>query len=1053
MSVTRLRLERVDPTTTQAVGPGGDRVPFDSVPSKVTAAVLRQFLSTPDKRALLPKGHVAEAGQRLAASLQGLIPERGTLVIESSDPALLAIPWELVGGPDAPLAVHDGLQIRRELGAPSMTLSGTVRVLLHGGTALEEPLLRAAKAGGLELDLEGTLRPADVWVLDAPGHIQEGGQHLVLDDLLHTPDVLLEAGRPSVVILPRCPTSPLPEIDGPTPTSAAQALIQAGVPAVIGLQAPLGDDATALWLESVLRGLAEHGDPARAVADARAALAELGDWSWALPVVWLGDGTASDDAKPALPPDAHELPAARWLTDALNDGARLVACDRPATLHRLRELEGWRVVSPRPDGALVERVASAVGVGRTTGPGAKAAFETALRAAFQDQRTLVLLDALHSQLTTLLQLGAVVAVAGPLDPEDELLARRCPLPIDPRRQPPLPAWESPEAQLEAASETVRQHLAHMGPLTLPAWAWEALGVPATELWREGWLQARAQGLRAAVRPDAQVGLDLGPEDRVIHALDRGDTVAALAAVATAMEVHLSQGSPRAALCLAQDVLRTLDPETPMDPAVPVLLAASRGHAALSESEHARAALENAAAWSEDPAIHLALAQLKMEQGDTDDAVTELNALVVDHMGQPVAGHALVELALFDEAQGQVGAAVGRLGHAQTLVPPHEQDVLLGHLGRMLLAVDRPEQAKAVLAQRVERFESAAALAGLASAERALGNVEAARALQERRLLDPDPVEQAGALLDLAQLDLAADDSAAAMTRLEQAWTLVTERNRLDGIAGVGSVFGQLLSTRDPERSAQVLGRAQRAFQSMGQAEQAEQIGAMVDAVAQGSVAAGDPSDALLAARDRGDGQAIAHLQFQLAQTDLKNNDLDAAAPRLAEAWTHAVRDDAKAAIGFLHAQLLARAEQRGDALAVAREAHDAAGRVGHAQQMQHTQELVNRLEQDPQALLAEARATGDRARVAALQYQLAQQDLKRQDQASAVKRLSECWRINELMGDPRGMAASGALYGQLLSMEGRADEARTIYERALQAAQSLAEPMMIAHLRTLLRTL
>lgn len=1053
MSVTRLRLERVDPQNTRAVGPDGEAVAFDSVPSKVTAAVLRQFLGTPDKRKLLPRGHVQEAGQRLAAALQGLIPQTGTLVIESSDPALLAIPWELVGGPDAPLSVREGLQVRRELGAPALTLSGTLRVLLHGSAALEETLLRAAQAGGLELDLEGALRPADVWVLDAPGHLQEGGQHLVLNDLLHSPDVLLKHGRPSVVVLPRCPTSPLPEIDAQAPVSVAQALIEAGVPAVIGLQAPLGEGATALWLESVLRGLATHGDPARAVTETRAALAELGDWSWALPVIWLGDGTAAEQDLPAMAPDAEELPAARWLTAALNDGARLVACDRPATLHRLRDLEGWTVVSPRPDGALVERVAAALGVGRADGPGAKAAFESGLRAALQANKTLVLLDALHSQLTTLLQLGAMVAVAGPLDPEDELLGRRCELPIDPRRQAQLPTYESPEARLEAASDHVRQHLAHMGPLTLPAWAWEAMGVPATALWRDGWLQARAGGLRAAVRPEAQVGLDLGAEDRVIHALDRGDTVAALAAAATAMELHLAQGSPRAGLCLAQDVLRTVDPETPMDPAVPVLLAASRGHAALSENEHARAALENAAAWSEDPQVHLSLARMKMEQGDTDDAVTDLNALVVDHMGQPVAGHALVELALFDEGEGQVGAAVGRLGHAQTLIPPHEQDVLLGHLGRMLLLVDRPQQARAVLTQRLERFESAGALAGLAAAERAVGDLDAARALQERRLQDADPVEQAGALLDLAKLDLAAEDSASALTRLEQAWTLVTDRHRLDGIAGVGSVLGQLLSTGDPERAAEVLGRAQRAFQSMGQAEQAEQIGAMVDAVALGNVAAGDPSDALLAARDRGDGPAIAHLQFQLAQQDLKNNDLDSAAPRLAEAWTHAVRDDAKAAIGFLHAQLLARAEQRGDALAVARDAHAAARRVGHAQQMQHTQELVNRLEQDPQALLAEARAAGDRARVAALQYQLAQQDLKRQDQTSAVKRLSECWRINELMSDPRGMAASGALYGQLLSMEGRTDEARTIYERALQAAQSLAEPMMIAHLRTLLRTL
>ncbi len=99
----------------------------------------------------------------------------------------------------------------------------------------------------------------------------------------------------------------------------------------------------------------------------------------------------------------------------------------------------------------------------------------------------------------------------------------------------------------------------------------------------------------------------------------------------------------------------------------------------------------------------------------------------------------------------------------------------------------------------------------------------------RRLEDRDGV--AATLWDLAKIDLARGDTAGALPRLEEAFTLLERVGRAEGLAIVGERYGSLLlvAAGQDQEAMVVLRRSADAYRRLGRADNAERVQAMNDA--------------------------------------------------------------------------------------------------------------------------------------------------------------------------------------------------------------------------------
>jgi tetratricopeptide (TPR) repeat protein len=146
---------------------------------------------------------------------------------------------------------------------------------------------------------------------------------------------------------------------------------------------------------------------------------------------------------------------------------------------------------------------------------------------------------------------------------------------------------------------------------------------------------------------------------------------------------------------------------------------------------------------------------------------------------------------------------------------------------------RLHQERLALFERLgEVLARAATLGDIARLKAAKGEVEEALRLQterletNRRLGDLD--DQAATLWDIAQIELGRDDVAKAAPLIAEAYAIVDQIGRLEGICAIGEVFGQILiAAGQREEGLAVLHRSEEGFRRMGRTANAERIAALI----------------------------------------------------------------------------------------------------------------------------------------------------------------------------------------------------------------------------------
>lgn len=1056
-----------------------EAAPVDLAPSNVTEAILRQLQLEPAKRRLLPAAHVQGAGERLWQALgavgdklaEALDQGPVDLAIVSHDAQALRLPWEVLRAPDSASPVRSGaLEILRS----------------------HEPLAVDQEAQGtLRLSLSSQVEDVDDWQLP----------------LLQAIEPLVRRGKAQLSLSQGGGLSVAPredELEGDLRLlREPQHAFTAGMSRTLGLQAPLDAVDETTWLESTLRALADGADLFQTLRAARAALSEAGAFAWMQPIAVV-DAQVGPVRSPQAPPVEGGLRLAQIqsIRTALTLGQSISVQGPPPAAEELlaTALRGMphHRLEPWPEG-LIDQAAMALGVRRGVGPGADRAYRQDLRAALQPKPILAVApapDSLVPELGALAALGGLLAVAaehpcegveaervvlGPLNPT-ELLRCKLQTPAFATMAPELweaivqvtdadhaslrllPAWlqDHPErvSELQPGAELlpmVVQDLpqqlavawASAGGLDLPEAAWVTSPLPFQALRDAGLLRRSLKGWAPVdERPVSPPFLPLlPPADRALALLELSRGPEALQAATQACADMVAKSGAQGAIAFAQRLLRQipLGSDTEREAAAGLMEILSDAHTQLGEHQMALAALENANAWAAaSPDLQRKLGAARVRMGQLEAGRALLEPLVPEP-------EALLELALSYEAPEQRRPLLER-ALEQSPTPALEAEIL----GQLVPLQDSVSERVEVARRRLEIDPSPQALAALAAQLIASGASEEARALHQKRLSVADPVERSGAHLDLARMDLEAGEHGPALAHLESAWELALGRHRLDAIASVGGLLGQLLAGHDKTRAVEVLGRAQDAYQSLGQSEQAAQIAAMVEQVNQGASSATDAQTALAQARTSGDLPRVAGLQFQMAQQDLQQGDLDSAMQRLDESWGivhRAEQDEGRSVVGLLYAQLLERAGKADQARAVSQAALLAAERLQQAEQIQRLNAVLNRLGQDPHDMLNAARERGDKPAMAALLFQLGSQELQSGEHAQASLRIAESFRLNLELNNPRGVGVVGALHGQLLMMQGQRSEARRVLEEALHAARQLGEPGLMEHLRGLLSQL
>ncbi len=167
----------------------------------------------------------------------------------------------------------------------------------------------------------------------------------------------------------------------------------------------------------------------------------------------------------------------------------------------------------------------------------------------------------------------------------------------------------------------------------------------------------------------------------------------------------------------------------------------------------------------DAMLRTLLGAAQLAAGETESAVTTLSdaeSIITTPRSRQLLSRALTTVAVNDLGVGDTAAAEQKLARAELL---DASAVTLKNLGIARLALDRPEDAIAVL-ERSNRTRPSALTAMLAARSRALtGDLTGARALYERALGDREAgVEVA---LDWAASEVAAGDPGLAVNALEK----------------------------------------------------------------------------------------------------------------------------------------------------------------------------------------------------------------------------------------------------------------------------------------------
>jgi hypothetical protein len=244
-------------------------------------------------------------------------------------PELAALPWEALRRPDTAdlLARRPPTLVVRHVDAPRLqvqepSLTGlrilAIRAQPHGSRplALEQELRRLQAAWkqrpGVEIELldpptrqslQRALNARSFNVLHFMGHgdfAPDGGEgRLLFEDDAGQPDPIagsllaeMLCGNRALrlVVLNACATARVPRQRGRDPfSSAAGALVQAGVPAVVAMQFAISDDAALIFSEALYTALADDAPIDVAVAEARMAVHVKfpPSWEWVTPALFM----------------------------------------------------------------------------------------------------------------------------------------------------------------------------------------------------------------------------------------------------------------------------------------------------------------------------------------------------------------------------------------------------------------------------------------------------------------------------------------------------------------------------------------------------------------------------------------------------------------------------------------------------------------------------------------------------------------------------------------------------------------------------------------------
>lgn len=1087
--VLDVREKEIFGTLTQDGAVLAEEGPMDLVPSNVTEAIFRQLLLEPAKRRLLPAAQVKSAGERFWTALASigdalltqLSAGQTDLVIESKSADILNLPWEALRPEGQGAPVRSGrLEIVRsqgplgpDLGAAPSPLLVSLSDQVEDLDAWQHPILEA---------LQGPARKGHIALRFA----QEGG--LTFSDAESLGEGPIDSAVLDTVL---------------QPSRLLDASSTANLGRAFSMHAALESDEHALWLQGLTLALAKGGDLFSALRAARSSLEEAAAFAWMQPIA-VSLSHAGPVQAPVPEPETPTLRQQQLgeVRSALVLGESVLIQGEAAQAEPLlaQALRGIPHVVLRPQHeGLADELAMALGVRRGEGPGADLAFRADLRKALEGRPVIAVANTpgiLVPELGALASLGATLAICsaepvesvdarvlipGPLNPT-ELLRLKLSEPAFESMTPELweamveacdgkeallgllPSWLAadpsrvselqPDGDVlqqiqETLPDAMRVALHSAGGMDLDESVWADSPLPFSELRATGWMRRTLLGWRTLPElPFTGALAKMAPADqraRGFAALGRGEQ--ALQAAFEAVRERVQASASQAAIALAQEVLRTCTPDTPelQVASIPLLTQLATAHEQLSEHQVALAALENAAAWApEDTEILRRLGAALGRNGELQRALSILEPLSEDP-------EAHLEIALLTEDRA---AALARMEQASEKVDATQNPSLaaeiLGHRARLS---DDPIQKRALAQARVDLDPTPQALAERAELYRLDGELDKAGTMHAKRLEDGDPIEQSGAHFDLSRIALERGENMAALAHLEQAWALAIDRHRSDAIAGVGALLGQLLASSDRTRAIEVLQQARGCFEEMGQEEQAQSLQAMIHDIQGGAAVDGGVKQALDQARAAGEHNKVASLQFNLAQEDLQKGDLGMATVRLEEAWGlvhRAENDEGRSAIGFIYAQLLAREGKGQVAIAVAGAAMRAAQKLEQGPQVERLTELLSRLDVSPEQVLKQAREEEDLPRIAALQYQLGSRDLQSGQHAQASIRIAESYRVNVALDDARGISVVGAVHGQLLSMQGQRVLAKQVFERALQAAHTLDEDKLVAHIQALL---
>ena len=149
-------------------------------------------------------------------------------------------------------------------------------------------------------------------------------------------------------------------------------------------------------------------------------------------------------------------------------------------------------------------------------------------------------------------------------------------------------------------------------------------------------------------------------------------------------------------------------------------------------------------------------------------------------------------------------------------------------GDLIAALDLLEQERAAQDASGNQRAVAAVLGEISRVRFAQKEVNLARQLQQQRLEinreHEDLDGTAAALWDLAQIELSQGAHEQALPHLEEAWAVFGRTGRVEGMAAVGTVYGQLLAANgDLNTAREILAAAKHGWNTVGQPQYATKI--------------------------------------------------------------------------------------------------------------------------------------------------------------------------------------------------------------------------------------